>query len=636
MQLTSQLLRMVILASLLFASLPGCQEKRVARGSKIKGVEASAVPQSTDDQTSGEAGPATGELELQDQALAILEQRCAACHNLGNPQGSFGTILDVDEMIKSGLYIQPGNAAASEIIKRLAPVGNMPPNGNIAAEEIEILTRWIDTMEVVPIEPLTNQQMLQLIRNDLTNQVQAADRPSTRYFTLQVANNAGMSAETKEAMVKAFAKVINSLSRANQIALPVAIDERELIYRVQLRDLLLDTVLFEAVINDFYPFGSNFISIPGDATTAAVAADHQFLASEIQTENYALRMDWFNATAALPVVYARLLELPPTLAELEASLGVNRLQEIGANQAMRAGFRNSGVSSQNRMIERLTSATTNLAYWISYDFADNNEGQQNLFNFPLGPVGIGFDAKAFDEDGGEVIFQLPNGMFGYYLSLADGSAIHKGPVNIVKQDDGPTQLFQSILNGMSCMSCHGQGLLFKKDEIRGFVEVSADFSVEERNKVLALYPQEADLKAAMDQDNQAYFTALESMGINVGDPDPVDYSYRFYNKNLFRGDLQAELRMSDEAFNALLQQEPFKSAWVSIYINSGSITRDEFNQLYDEALANFAADLEPRRPLQGDHLAKPSCMVADPALMDGCTRLENLPEEAAAPDPAAQ
>ena len=562
--------------------------------------------------------------ELQLQALAILEAKCASCHSLNNAQGGFGTVLNVDEMIKTGLYIIPGQANDSEIVKRLAPAGNMPPNGDISESETQTLSTWINEMQVKEVVPLTDRQQVQMIRQDVESNVNIADRISTRYFSLQISNNSGFSEQTRDFMIKAFLKTLNSLSRASTIYKPQAIDESGLLYRVNLRNLLVDAALFDQIIADFYPFSRNFENFGNDPQAAALAADDDFLSTSLGTTNYVLRMDWFNATATLPVIYSQLLGLPETQQELEAQLGVNRLTDIQNNQVMRAGFRNSGVSSQNRMIERIVSSTTNLPFWISYDFADNNEDQQNLFNFPLGPVGAGFDNIAFNQDGGEIIFQLPNGMFGYYLSLANGGAIHKGPTNIVKQDNGPTQFFQQILNGLSCMSCHGQGLLFKKDEIREFATISQDFSQLEKDKIFNLYPNADDIKTMMDQDNQAYFAALSQMGIERGEQDPVDLSYRYYNRNLYREDVRAELGISTAVLDVLLSQEPFKSRWVSIYTNSGSITRQEFNQLFTLAINQIATGALSTVPVLGDHLATPACMTSDLARMEGCTELPVL------------
>ena len=96
-----------------------------------------------------------------------------------------------------------------------------------------------------------------------------------------------------------------------------------------------------------------------------------------------LRADWFVAAAANPPLYHDLLQLPQTDRELEKELRVDVAENVRGERAMRAGFNGSGVSRNNRLIERHESAYG--AYWKSYDFGGNT-GRQNLFAFPLGPA----------------------------------------------------------------------------------------------------------------------------------------------------------------------------------------------------------------------------------------------------------
>ena len=63
-----------------------------------------------------------------------------------------------------------------------------------------------------------------------------------------------------------------------------------------------------------------------------------------------------------------------------------------AGRVARAGFQKSGVSRNNRMIERHVSKFG--AFWNSYDFA-GNQGRQSLFLHPLGPDG----PNPFEHDG---------------------------------------------------------------------------------------------------------------------------------------------------------------------------------------------------------------------------------------------
>ena len=109
-----------------------------------------------------------------------------------------------------------------------------------------------------------------------------------------------------------------------------------------------------------------------------------------------VRADWFVAAASRPPLYHEVLQVPDTDRDLEKQLHIDVEENIRHERVCRAGFNGSGVSQNNRLIERHDSSFG--AYWKSYDFA-NSSGRQNLFEHPLGPMG----ADAFDHSGGEII-----------------------------------------------------------------------------------------------------------------------------------------------------------------------------------------------------------------------------------------
>ena len=72
--------------------------------------------------------------------------------------------------------------------------------------------------------------------------------------------------------------------------------------------------------------------------------------------------------------------------ELEKKLHVDVAENIRQERVVRAGFLKSGVSSNNRVIERHESPYG--AYWKSYDFGpnkDTKDERKNIFKHPLGP-----------------------------------------------------------------------------------------------------------------------------------------------------------------------------------------------------------------------------------------------------------
>ena len=189
-----------------------------------------------------------------------------------------------------------------------------------------------------------------------------------------------------------------------------------------------------------------------------------------------IHVDWFLATASLPPLYHDILNLPETDRELEERLEVNvveNLRNAPGKRVWRAGFSDSGVSNHNRVVERHISRYG--AYWKSYDFA-GSVGTQNIFTHPL----------SFTHDGGEVIFNLPNGLQAYYLSDAGGRRLDEAPINIVRN---PAASDPTVRNGLSCIGCHTEGMRDFEDQVRGVVQKNPNPPFNKDPGVATLYRQ---------------------------------------------------------------------------------------------------------------------------------------------------
>ncbi|MCA9222826.1 MAG: hypothetical protein KDA71_21045, partial [Planctomycetales bacterium] len=245
-----------------------------------------------------------------------------------------------------------------------------------------------------------------------------------------------------------------------------------------------------------------------------------------------VRADWFVATASRPPLYHTLLydvvfedlarkprvdvkladgsisrEPAMTAADLERWLRVNVAANLRRNRAARAGFTKSGVSSQPRLIERHPALYG--AYWLSYDFKRGNS-TMNLLARPLGPPAQFNDPRFqpyhFRQDGGEIIFHLPNGLQGYLLVDGEGNRIHEGPPDVV-EDSAKTLGNAVIVNGLSCMACHKQGMRREfEDQVRfGAKGLSSDA----RDRVRRLYLDPPDMKRLVDKDEARFLAAVE-------------------------------------------------------------------------------------------------------------------------------
>ena len=113
-----------------------------------------------------------------------------------------------------------------------------------------------------------------------------------------------------------------------------------------------------------------------------------------------MRADWFVATATRPPLYHTILRLPDNAVKLEEKLGVDIAGNFRRGRLMRAGFIKSGVSAQNRLIERHDSLYG--AYWKSYDFKLRKKNDPNPLskkgNLPRLPARAGPDGEIRQEE----------------------------------------------------------------------------------------------------------------------------------------------------------------------------------------------------------------------------------------------
>jgi hypothetical protein len=568
---------------------------------------------SSDSVLAKEGGPSPME---EDKGFTFIKQKCAACHNLKNPVGGFDSADDEQRMIDSGRYLVPGQPDSSLVYTTLAPQGNMPPSQTVSDEDRKLVRDWILSLGSKPRTPIPDAMILAMIRQDLEQNVPAAERQSTRYFSFQNVYNRGLPDKKIQILNMALNKTINSLSFANQIVIPTPVGDKGVLVRLNLNSINMNRNNFNRTLEDFYPFMANYSNVASDPTSATAATDHNFIRQATGTQAYLVRADWFVATATLPVPYQQLLNLPNNIQSLENRLGIDSFRNIRDNAVMRSGFKRSNVSTQNRIIERHVSSSGR-SYWLSYDFA-LEEDNQNIFNNPLGPSGIGFENRAFEQDGGEVIFHLPNGMLGYYLLNGQGNSIDRGPQTVVRKEDGPRNLQSNIVNGFSCMSCHARGFLVQDDNVREFAQVSTNFSQAEKNKINNLYVDKMTLRKAIEDDNKIHFDALKQLKIDPFQPDVVQIGFGYYHQDLTVEDVMKELQISQQQLDQLLTRQPFSSRWVALRTPGGRLNREEFNLFYGRAVNNVQQGKRSVLPFRGDYIPNPTCLAPADLLMNTC------------------
>ena len=448
--------------------------------------------------------------QLAQDTYAIFEASCLNCHG---PDGAFREtlLMEHSELIDGGTVV-PGNPDASELYKRLlGPTENgaQMPFGlpQLPAQSIDTIRRWILagapdwTATTTPLRRfITPREVLTSIESHL-NSLSSFDRSFARYFTMTHLYNAGETEEILAEYRKALNKLVNSLSWGSGITNPQPVDPQATIFYIDLRHYEWDRNDGWTKIEESYPY---HISFPEHLATRNQL---ERLQTQMNTDVPSVHIDWFIATASTPPLYHDLLSLPLTDGDLETRLEVDvagNLVNAPGVRVWRAGFNNSGVSNHNRVVERHTSRYG--AYWKSYDFA-GSVGAQNIFTHPLN----------FTHDGGEAIFNLPNGLQGYYLANASGFRLDEAPINIVSN---PAASDPTVRNGISCIGCHTEGMKTFEDEVRAAIESNPNPPYD-KAQALRLYVEKSDMDALVAIDMEKYRVALEATGGTFDGVEPV-------------------------------------------------------------------------------------------------------------------
>ena len=513
--------------------------------------------------------------QLAQDAYAIFEASCLNCHG---PDGAFREtlLMEHSELIDGGTVV-PGNPDASELYMRLlGPTerGVQMPFGQpqLPAQSIDTIRRWIlagapdwTATSTTLRRFITPREILTSIETHLTS-LEPFDRAFARYFTLTHLYNAGETTEILREYRKALNKLVNSLSWGSGITNPQPIDPQATIYYIDLRHFEWDVNDGWTKIEAEYPYHIAF------DTQTALRNQLGRLQTQMKTDVPSVHIDWFIATASTPPLYHDLLSLPLTDRDLETRLEVDvarNLINAPGVRVWRAGFNNSGVSTNNRVVERHTSRYG--AYWKSYDFA-GSVGTQNILTHPLN----------FTHDGGEVVFNLPNGLQGYYLVNASGFRLDDAPINIVSN---PAASDPTVRNGISCIGCHTEGMKTFEDEVRSVIESNPNPPYN-KAQALRLYVEKSDMDALVGKDMEQYRAALAATGGTFGGVEPVSRFHEAFQAPLDATYAAAVVGLQTETFLERVRENTGLQnvGLLALEVANGRVKRDTWTSSFRDVM----------------------------------------------------
>jgi hypothetical protein len=492
---------------------------------------------------------------LGQQARDILEASCGSCHIGIGAKGDFGYLLDVQQLIAGGKLV-PGQKNESQIYMRMLN-GTMPPADQRPAKtptpsQIEIVGLFIDELRIdtpdcEPLPFVDVDTQIERMRADIALRDEN-ERPFTRYLTVSYSANAGDCGRVLDRQRHALFKGINSVSTATTITRPVAIDPDQTIYRIDIRDYEWDREI-DLQDNDVenpanVDFRDGWEAIVANPRTAVYAVEYQGdaaddLALEAGTRVPFMPVNAFIQATEFGDLYYTLIGGRASLFDFEREvLELDTRAETAENRLMRAGFSNSGVSKQERVLNRFDSGVgAGQSYWISFDFDGGGGGEvDGSFQRDRANDSIYSNPLDFAFGGGEAIFSLPNGMQGYYAADGAGNRLATAPLGVVID---PAQNNGLVTNGASCHSCHNAGLITFVDTVRQFVlDNKFRFNNETFENVMEQYPDAATFSRQMDLDSAMHVNATVRAGVPKGEADPISWVYLDFQR------LSVDLRLA--------------------------------------------------------------------------------------------
>jgi mono/diheme cytochrome c family protein len=506
------------------------------------------------------ASPKAGvpEPELTKQADQVIESFCRSCHAPGKTYAAVFPTGDIADMPFDKRILKPGDPDGSPLYESISS-NRMPLGQKMSPDEVDVLRRWIDSLAAstsprqAPDQitkpnsakrPLfaggNRSERMLAIATDIAAQPER-DRPFMRYMsfanTLLTEIDCSQTGARRNPIVylhAALNKFINSVSLGAKPTPVTPLGGTEgAIVRLDMRDYGWTSEVWDALTTGIYTDRARSSGFSPEAWAdlatyypyAVDPATDPILAAVADATQSAvpvMRADWFAHFASEAPYYDMFLGLTAQIRDLESRLGVDVEQRILTGQMIRAAMLpgSSGVSDHNRMLERYDLPRGGY-YWKSYDFA-GDDGDQSLTLHPDGPAELRATRSGvppFHHDGGEMIFSLPNGLQGYYLSTNKGERLLVGPTSIVSFRNKPIGKGVEIENARSCFDCHANGMIAKRDQMRDLIKSSQRFSRNESETLLDMYVDNDRLAKVFRDDSDAFLTSLAQ--INATEVSPT-------------------------------------------------------------------------------------------------------------------
>jgi mono/diheme cytochrome c family protein len=523
------------------------------------------------------------------QAENILASRCGGCHgpNLTPQTASAGMnyIDDIERLVDEG-KIQPLNSAGSRVVERMRN-GSMPPvqsgQERVPDNEINTVAQFIDNPNFWPgidapggvcnDQLFDFDQLYRAVASDIRS-LDDDDQLTARYITLTNRFTAGVCADTTlDQDRNALFKMLNALSTETTVEPPTPINNEETIYRIDIGDYNWDVAVDVVDVDgNVVNFADKWEAIAAN-NPYAVPFQGQDADDAVQDSGTlfpVMLADSMLDTATIGNLYYALIDV-----DVQQSLDdfilndlqIDVVQNLIDEDQVRAGTTKSRISRQDRVVQRDEINQRQGVLWQSFDFQDDQN--ESIFESP-------FD---FAEGGTEVIFTLPNGLFGFIIADENGAIVEDSDILL----DTNQNNFRAVTS-VSCSNCHAQGLIPVVDEVREIALANARTSglnADEVEQLRNVYPPAAEFARIVERDSQQFYqNALNAANVPLEGIDPLSAVFFRFDQDMRLEDAAGDLGLlpEDLADNLNILNPAIQ------VLDDGSLDRDDFTQFYVDSL----------------------------------------------------
>lgn len=564
---------------------PGPPAPAVDVGADVGGEQEAAAPVFSG--VAVEVGVLLGSISTADvlgqRVLELLATSCSSCHSDQDRPGGVGALTDMTQLVELGLIV-PGSSATSPLFKAIQS-GRMPPQDDRylpgpSVGEAALIARFIDGWAEVQgcdAEPFVSidQALAAMAANNAV--LASEDRPFARYATLLDASNAGLCGPALERQRQALFEAVNSASTGPDIVVPQAIDEKALIYRLDMRNYRWDRPidLNGDGVQDFPDGWAGAVAAVGAYAIEYTGPNADALKAAIGAPVPVLSAQALVHAVSAGDLYYELIRVKQVIEDTRLELGIDILADLDAGRVVLAGF---GRRGREVRVARYTQDVEERAWWsIDDQYSGNSESP---FDNPLD----------VSEERPQFIFRLPNQLQAY--AAQDDNGVRSSAVT---QHEDCRERACATVSLAACHGCHGGGLLPIEDAVRAIVEKYPNvYDPTTLDQTEALYPLAAELDDLIESDGNIHRAALARALVSAGDPNPLSSVYsQFELAPLTARRAAGELGVP---LDVLLQNLERLDPRLALLESNGSIDRATFTTVFNEAVCVLHA-ADQNRPL---------------------------------------